>query len=42
MLTVLVAQCPAPAEEALDRDPGLITLAFALARRLRRGARPAA
>lgn len=36
MLAVLVAQCPRPAEEPLDRDPGLITLAFALARRLRR------
>ncbi|GJD57599.1 hypothetical protein [Methylobacterium dankookense] len=39
MLTVLVAQCPTPAEEPLDRDPGLLTLAFALARHLRRGAR---
>lgn len=42
MLAVLATQCPAPAEEQLDRDPGLLTLAFALARRLRRTTRPAA
>ncbi|GJD80336.1 hypothetical protein GCM10007886_19430 [Methylobacterium gregans] len=36
MLSVLVSQCPAPEQEAVDRDPGLLTLAFALARSLRR------
>ncbi len=41
MLSVLVTRCPAPLEEPLDRDPGLITLAFTLARRLRAARRPA-
>lgn len=36
MLSVLVSQCPAPEQEAIDRDPGVVTLAFALARSLRR------
>lgn len=36
MLAVLVSHCPAPEQEAVDRDPGLLTLAFALARHLRR------
>lgn len=38
MLAFIATRIPAPAQEAADRDPGFLTLAFALARILRREA----
>ena len=36
MLSLFIANTPAPAEEPIDRDPGVITLAAALIRAVRR------
>lgn len=36
MLSVLAAKIPTPADEPQDRDPGILTLAFAVIRLLRR------
>ncbi len=36
MLTLFLAHPPAPADEPIDRDPGVITLAAALIRAVRR------
>lgn len=38
MLALIASRIPGPAEEAVDRDPGIITLALTIARALRRGA----
>lgn len=37
MLAVIASNLTAPAEEAVDRDPGILTLAAAILRSLRRG-----
>lgn len=39
MLSVLTARIPTPADEPQDRDPGILTLAFAVIRLLRRRGR---
>lgn len=36
MLSLFIANTPAPAEEPIDRDPGVITLAAAVIRAVRR------
>ena len=41
MLSVLTARLPVPADELQDRDPGFLTLAFAVVRALRREGRNA-
>ena len=41
MLSVLTARLPSHADEPRDRDPGFLTLAFVLARALRRAGRDA-
>ncbi|GJE40745.1 hypothetical protein [Methylobacterium persicinum] len=38
MLAFIAARVPAPAQETADRDPGFLTLTFALARIVRREA----
>jgi hypothetical protein len=35
MLALIASRVPDPAQETADRDPGFLTLAFALARALR-------
>ncbi|WP_430912993.1 hypothetical protein [Methylobacterium sp. sgz302541] len=37
MLAVIASNVAAPAEEAADRDPGILTLAAAVVRAVRRG-----
>ena len=41
MLSVLTAHVPVPAVESQERDPGFLTLAFAVVRVLRREGRNA-
>ncbi|MDP4025541.1 hypothetical protein Q8W71_23175 [Methylobacterium sp. NEAU 140] len=41
MLALIASRIPGPVEETSDRDPGFLTLAFSVARILRRGARTA-
>ena len=41
MLSVLTVKIPTPADEPQDRDPGILTLAFAVIRLLRRMGRMA-
>ncbi|MGC5777780.1 hypothetical protein [Methylobacterium sp. NFXW15] len=36
MLALIASRVPNPAQEAADRDPGLLTLVFALVRAVRR------
>lgn len=38
MLALIATRVPAPAQEAADRDPGFLTLTFAVARIVRREA----
>lgn len=37
MLAVIASNVPAPEQETVDRDPGILTLASALVRVIRRG-----
>lgn len=37
MLALIASRIPGPVVETADRDPGILTLAFVLARALRRG-----
>ena len=37
MLALIASRISSPVVETADRDPGILTLAFALARALRRG-----
>lgn len=41
MLAFIASRIPGPVVETADRDPGILTLAFTLARALRRGAETA-
>ncbi len=41
MLAFIASRIPRPAVETADRDPGILSLAFILARALRRGAESA-
>jgi hypothetical protein len=41
MLALITSRIPGPATETADRDPGIITLVFAVARALRSGSEAA-